>query len=117
MTYRSPPPEKERRAGGGSGAARLRDHIDHGGGKDKVSHPDPAAAPLGTDDEAAGTGPTRRQVRMAEAHEVRSPAEDRERAGGSVTSGHGKLKTFNVILWAVLLALVAVAVWLAWTMT
>jgi hypothetical protein len=34
----------------------LRDEIDHGGRADKVDYPDPAAAPLGTDDEAAGDG-------------------------------------------------------------
>ena len=38
----------------GAGAARLRNKIDHGGAGDKVAFPDPAAAPLGTDDEAAG---------------------------------------------------------------
>jgi hypothetical protein len=34
---------------------RLRHAIDRGRTRDKVAHPDPAAAPLGTDDEAAGT--------------------------------------------------------------
>lgn len=36
---------------------RSRDDIDHGRSGDKVSFPDPAAAPLGTDDEAAGQPP------------------------------------------------------------
>ena len=45
----------------GAGAARLRNKIDHGGAGDKVAFPDPAAAPLGTDDEAAGHPPTRRR--------------------------------------------------------
>jgi hypothetical protein len=35
--------------------ARLRADIDRGRTGDKVDWPDPAAAPLGTDDEAAGT--------------------------------------------------------------
>jgi len=38
-------------------AERLRTDIDAGRTGDKVPHPDPAAAPLGTDDEAAGTRP------------------------------------------------------------
>lgn len=35
-------------------AAQVRQGIDQGQGSDKVNFPDPAAAPLGTDDEAAG---------------------------------------------------------------
>ena len=38
-------------------AQRLRDSIDKGLSGDKVPAADPAAAPLGTDDEAAGTRP------------------------------------------------------------
>jgi len=38
-------------------AERLRNDIDAGRTGDKVPYPDPAAAPLGTDDEAAGTRP------------------------------------------------------------
>jgi hypothetical protein len=36
-------------------ASELRAAIDSGQTKDKVAWPDPAAAPLGTDDEAGGT--------------------------------------------------------------
>ncbi|WP_323766165.1 hypothetical protein [Marinovum sp.] len=53
-----------------AGAARLRHQIDHGGAGDKVAFPDPSAAPLGTDDEAAGHPPSREQVRHAEAAEL-----------------------------------------------
>lgn len=49
---------------------RLRSDIDHGRGGDKVSAGDPAAAPLGTDDEAAGTPPTQEQLARARAAEV-----------------------------------------------
>jgi hypothetical protein len=38
----------------GGEAARLRDAIDSGETHDKVDYPDPAAAPLGTDEEAGG---------------------------------------------------------------
>lgn len=50
-------PEKKRPTHPTSAAARLRHAIDSGNTGDKVNYPDPAAAPLGTDDEAAGTPP------------------------------------------------------------
>lgn len=50
---------------------RLRQRIDRGKGADKVDFPDPAAAPLGTDDEAAGTPITQEQLQTAMAHETR----------------------------------------------
>lgn len=37
---------------------QIRDAIDSGATGEKVCHPDPAAAPLGTDAEASGNGPT-----------------------------------------------------------
>jgi hypothetical protein len=37
---------------------QIRIAVDQGKSKDKVAFPDPAAAPLGTDDEAGGTPPT-----------------------------------------------------------
>jgi hypothetical protein len=44
---------------------------------------DPAAAPLGTDDEAGGTPNTAAQVRLAAAHEVRTrPNPARQRTLG-----------------------------------
>lgn len=54
-------------------SAQLRDEIDRGQAADKVSFPDPAAAPLGTDDEAAGHPPTPEQIALARKHEVRQP--------------------------------------------
>lgn len=51
-------------------ADALRQSLDHGKGQDKVNFRDPAAAPLGTDDEAGGHPPTREQVRMAAASEL-----------------------------------------------
>jgi hypothetical protein len=58
---------------------QLRIAIDQGNGK--VDATDPAAAPLGTDDEAGGTPNTAAQVRLAAAHEVRS-TKKRQRATG-----------------------------------
>jgi hypothetical protein len=56
---------------------RLRDAIDRGEGGDKVNFSDPAAAPLGTDDEAAGTPPTEAQLRRAHEAEIEHPARER----------------------------------------
>ncbi|MBR1270307.1 hypothetical protein JQ629_22795 [Bradyrhizobium sp. AUGA SZCCT0222] len=58
---------------------QLRIAIDQGSGK--VDATDPAAAPLGTDDEAGGTPNTAAQVRLAAAHEIR-PTKERQRTTG-----------------------------------
>ncbi|MFZ5739588.1 hypothetical protein BJ123_11174 [Rhodopseudomonas thermotolerans] len=55
---------------------QLRAEIDAGRAGDKMPWPDPAAAPLGTDDEAGGASPSRQQV--ADAH--------RQEASRGVTS-------------------------------
>lgn len=44
---------------------QLRADIDSGAKGEKVSHSDPAAAPLGTDDEAAGRTPTAQERQLA----------------------------------------------------
>jgi hypothetical protein len=62
-------------AAGGS-AERLRHDIDTGRTGDKVSWPDPAAAPLGTDEEAAGTPLHATLVETARAEETRRPHGD-----------------------------------------
>ncbi len=78
MSASTPKPDDERRSGAG-GASRLRDRIDRGGTGDKVAFSDPSAAPLGTDDEAAGTPPSREQVELAAAAEARrgEPADEK----------------------------------------
>ena len=43
---------------------QLRRQIDRGAGADKVAYSDPAAVPLGTDDEAAGHTPTVAEVQL-----------------------------------------------------
>ncbi len=66
----------------------LRHRIDHGRSGDKKGFPDPAAAPLGTDDEAAGTTPTPAQVAHAWEHEVlRRPDEQDVTETGPVRPG------------------------------
>jgi hypothetical protein len=62
-------------------AERLRADIDSGRTHDKVPVSDPAIAPLGTDEEAAGTPLTREQVEAARAHEVAGPPRTREDGG------------------------------------
>jgi hypothetical protein len=44
---------------------QLRIRIDRGETGDKVAAPDPAAAPLGTDDEAGGFPPTEEERALA----------------------------------------------------
>ncbi|XEX99088.1 hypothetical protein P7L64_03785 (plasmid) [Tistrella bauzanensis] len=56
--------------GGAPTAAQLRDRIDRGETGDKVPLVDPAAAGLGTDDEAAGTPPDAAAVGIATAQEL-----------------------------------------------
>jgi len=51
---------------------RLRHDIDRGRSGDKVRVTDPAAAPLGTDDEAAGRPVSSRRVQLARWHEIQS---------------------------------------------
>ena len=68
-------------------AERLRDEIDRGRTGDKVPFPDPAAAPLGPDDEAAGFAPEVERIEAARAAERggdprRAPAVTHEDARG-----------------------------------
>lgn len=53
--------------------AHLRDAIDKGKTRDKVAASDPAAAPLGTDEEAAGTPVPPQAVETAMRHETARP--------------------------------------------
>lgn len=76
--------ERRPRETGGS-INRLRDAIDHGRTRDKVNWPDPAAAPLGTDEEAAGTPVKVQAATMAAAREIKASddAEPRRHAIGA----------------------------------
>jgi hypothetical protein len=49
---------------------QLRDDIDHGRTFDKVDAPDPAVAPLGADEEAAGTPPDPSAIEAARTLEL-----------------------------------------------
>ncbi len=80
---------------------QLRIAIDRGHGGDKVDAVDPAAAPLGTDDEAGGSPNTIAQVRLAAQHEIHArPSQSEQQTTGL---GHA--------WWLVgLIALLAVAI-------
>lgn len=56
----------------GPTVAQLRDAIDRGRTGSKVPYEDPAAAPLGTDEEAAGTPPSPADIRLAMRNEVKN---------------------------------------------
>lgn len=60
------------RPGASANPDRLRQRIDRGEGGDKIDYPDPAAAPLGTDDEASGHPISPEQLRMAMEAETRT---------------------------------------------
>lgn len=96
------------RHSGPAAASRLRDRIDSGATGDKVAHPDPAAAPLGTDDEAAGHPPTAAQVREASRHETaRTPSGDASERG---SAAKGRLSVLLIGL-----AVGAIILFIAWT--
>lgn len=65
-------------------ADRMRHDINRGKASDKVDHPDPAAAPLGTDDEAAGMPPSLEERRIAAATAPSNPKEEKAFGVGSV---------------------------------
>jgi hypothetical protein len=60
---------------------QLRADIDSGRTGDKVSAPDPAMAPLGTDDEAAGTPPSPAAVALTRRLENSRPPQPEPRTG------------------------------------
>jgi hypothetical protein len=93
------PPLKEK-----PNVERLRHAIDTGKTRDKARIPDPAAAPLGTDEEAGGTPPTPEQVAAAAQLEMAQ----RVLRGDDRTSD-------AVILIAVLLTVVVTVVAILWT--
>lgn len=101
-------------------AAELREAIDRGGAGDKSTQGDPAAAPLGTDDEAAGTPNSARQVETAMRQEVgRRPGDRGENAtatipvAGSVQAYSRQVTLERLAPWLVMAGGVAVVL-LAW---
>lgn len=80
----------------------LRDAIDGGRTGDKIRFPDPAAAPLGADDEAAGRPPSEQERWMAFA----------ETARGRRPRGSGRLVVASVVA-AVIMFTMGAILWVA----
>jgi hypothetical protein len=85
---------------------RLRAEIDTGRTGDKVAGSDPAAAPLGTDDEAAGTPPRPEDVAVARRHELKHEGRPSDGDNGSSTL------LYMMILSAVMLILTGALLYL-----
>jgi len=62
--------------------ARLKHDVDRGRGGDKVEAIDAAAAPLGTDDEAAGTPPSPATITRARKTEIEAALHSSGRRDG-----------------------------------
>ena len=73
MGQRAPGQRAPDEARPGSTSAQLKNDINSGMTGDKVNYFDPAAAPLGTDDEAAGTPPTPEEIHQARMAERSAP--------------------------------------------
>ncbi len=82
---------------------QLRDDIDRGRTGDKVHFPDPAAAPLGTDDEAGGHAPHPRTVAEVRQHE--RARTDRMRDNAS------RVQVRTWLLLAAVIGVLAVLLW------
>ncbi|QPM92395.1 hypothetical protein [Pseudooceanicola algae] len=92
-------------------AAQLREQIDRGGAADKVAFSDPAAAPLGTDDEAAGHPPSREQVaHAARAETGRADPAEEKKDQADLLQGSGPGKGTLIALCLAVAAIVVVMV-------
>ena len=87
-------------------SAKLKHDIDRGRGGNKVDSIDPAAAPLGTDEEAAGTPPSSSSVAQAHQDEIGSAPVTSERRD----SDHAVLIYVAVI--AMIVLVVGMGIWL-----
>lgn len=85
---------------------QLRADIDEGRTRDKVDHPDPATAPLGTDAEAAGAPPSRQSVA---ADRERAHANERPRDGQGPPPGGRPW-----LIWAIVAVVVIAGIALYW---
>jgi hypothetical protein len=83
---------------------QLRNDVDSGRTGDKIPFPDPAAAPLGTDEEAAG--------RPTDPHTVeRTRRAERARADRSGAS-HQRRPIARWAPWAIAVVITVLAIWL-----
>jgi hypothetical protein len=85
---------------------QLRSDIDRGRTGDKVDAPDPAAAPLGTDEEAAGT--------PIPANAVATAREAERGAARHTRANRAGLGAAWVLVWFVVLLAVGILGWILW---
>ena len=85
----------------GRRAAQLKGDIDSGRTGDKVGVFDPALAPLGTDDEAAGAPPSREAIATARRQERGGPAG----GGGNAPQGGPRVVLYGFIAFIAVVAL------------
>lgn len=89
---------------------RLRDDIDRGATGDKTPGIDPAAAPLGADDEAAGMPPQGAALPGEHQRPKRGPVPPSASAGGVAGPGYW-------LMWGlVLVVFILIALGTVWTM-
>jgi hypothetical protein len=90
----------------------LRQAIDRGHGADKVNFTDPAAAPLGTDDEASGYPPSPEQIALAARSELRPDhaPESVEQSGRTISDRQSSAIRFLPAVLLVVLLLFGVVV-------
>src|SRR3954470_4396704 len=91
-------------ASGRPTTAHPKGDIDSGRTGDKVGVFDPALAPLGTDDEAAGAPPAREATAMARRQERGGPAG----GGGNAPQGGPRVALYGFIAFVVALAFAGV---------
>lgn len=92
-----------------STSAELRSAIDRGLTGDKIAALDPAAAPLGTDDEAAGVSVDPSLIAEVTERELQAGDQIRE-SGSHATSG----ETDGVLPWLLVAAFLLAAVGMVW---
>jgi hypothetical protein len=86
---------------------QIRARIDAGQMGDKTPASDPAAAPLGTDEEAAGTPPTSAQLRLEQGHSQARP----RHSGHDALNHRRAYLAALVIVGGLLLLFLLVAAW------
>ncbi len=97
-----------------SNSAQLRNDIDQGRTGDKVRGFDPAAAPLGTDDEAGGAPPSAAAIAQARVAERRKPRGHNPNAANprQTPDGHAEQKRKRApFVAALLVVLVLLAIY------
>ncbi|KAF0100630.1 MAG: hypothetical protein FD144_3208 [Rhodospirillaceae bacterium] len=95
--------------------SRLKDDINSGRTGDKVAAFDPAAAPLGTDEEAAGTPVSAAAVEMARASEMEPEGSERTRQDDAIAANGPRAgHRHGAGTWVLVLALVALLAFAVW---